>query len=194
MEKERNIKQENSIVDINSLCRNSIELVHYSRVLAVRSINYVEIMTNFILGKWIVEEQQFGSDRAQYGDKVIEKLSEALTQEFGRGFSVDSLTNFRKFYMTYKDKISESLMRKFVDQKSEPLVRKFAEEKVEPMVRQFKESIPFTLPWTHYLILMRIKDPNERSFYEIEASKYQLYLPDKKLLQGKLRSWIEEES
>ena len=119
MKKEENIKRESIVVDINSLCKNSIDLIHYSRNLAVRSINYVEIMTNFILGKWIVEEQQFGSDRAQYGDKVIEKLSEALTQEFGRGFSADSLINFRKFYMTYKDRIVETVFRQFNGEKSE---------------------------------------------------------------------------
>ena len=124
MKKEEKVIHESRIGNINYLCRNSINLVNYSRGLAVRSINYIEIMTNFILGKWIVEEQQFGSDQAQYGHKVIETLSEALTQEFGRGFSVDSLERCRKFYIIYRDRFSAPV-RKFIDEKPESLVQQF---------------------------------------------------------------------
>ena len=92
------------------------------------------------------------------------------------------------------------------------------------MISLFREDSPFVLSWSHYLVLMRIKDDKERSFYEVEAakggwnvrtlrdkndamveltlpkdsniyaSKYELYLPDKKLLQKKLEQWLEEES
>ena len=147
------------ISNINSLCRNSIDLVRYSRGLAVRNINYIEIMTNYALGKWIIEEQQNGSDRAQYGDKIIAKLSDALSKEFGRGFGFDSLNNCRKFYLIYRDRISSSVLKMFTEQK------------VETLFRLFRDEVPFSLPWSHYLILMRIKNPNERCFYELEASK-----------------------
>ena len=148
-----------TITDMDTLCSNSIELIKYARSLAVRHINIIELMTNYALGRWIVEEQQNGKDRAEYGAKVIEKLSSALTKEFGRGYSKDSLKNARKFYLTYKDRISE------------PLFHLFAVEKSEPPVSLFSEEPPFTLSWTHYLILMRIKNPQERDFYEIEATK-----------------------
>lgn len=49
-------------------------------------------------------------------------------------------------------------------------------EKSQTLFTQFKENPPFSLPWSHYLILMRIKDENERKFYEIEAAKSQ-WLP-----------------
>ena len=147
------------ITDIESLCRNAIDLIKYARGLAVQQINVIELLTNYALGRWIVEEQQNGQDRAQYGAHVINRLSEALTAEFGRGYSTDTLKNARKFYLTYKDRISE------------PVFHLFAIEKSEPVVSLFKNRPPFTLPWTHYLILMRIKDPNERQFYEIEATK-----------------------
>ena len=62
-------------------------------------------MTNYTLGYWIVEEQQSGQDRAQYGAHVIDMLSETLTKEFGRGYTRESLRNARKFYLTYKDRI-----------------------------------------------------------------------------------------
>ena len=65
-------------------------------------------------------------------------LSEALTEEFGRGYSRETLMDCRRFYLEYKDRIDQTLFT------------------------QFKENPPFTLPWSHYLILMRIKNPDER--------------------------------
>ena len=155
--KKKETAVESGASNITSLCRNSIDLVRYARGLAVRNINYIEIMTNYALGKWIVEEQQNGSDRAQYGDRVIAKLSEALSKEFGRGFGFDTLKNCRKFYLIYRNRIPASMLQEFTEQKSEPLVSLFHDE------------LPFSLSWTHYLILMRINDPAERAFYEIEA-------------------------
>ena len=95
------------ITNMETLCQNSIELIHYARGLAVQQINMIELMTNYALGRWIVEEQQNGQDRAQYGAHVIDRLSEALTKEFGKGFSKDTLKNARKFYLIYRERISQ---------------------------------------------------------------------------------------
>ena len=153
------VEESTAIIDMEELCRNSIDLIRYARGLAVQHVNIIELMTNYALGRWIVEEQQNGADRAKYGAHVIDRLSEALTEEFGRGYSSDTLKNVRRFYLTYKERISE------------PVFRLFAIEKSEPVVSLFRDKPPFTLPWTHYLILMRIKNPDERNFYEIEATK-----------------------
>ncbi len=144
--------------DMSKLCRNSIELIQYARKIAVKQVNIVQLMSYYSIGRWIVEEQQHGENRAQYGKKVIQNLSAALNEQFGRGFSVDTLENARKFYLTYQERISESVFRKF------------AIEKTESVFREFEENIPFTLPWSHYLQLMRIKNKDERRFYEIEAT------------------------
>ena len=149
-----------TITDMDDLCRNSIDLIRYARGLAVRQINIIEIMTNYALGRWIVEEQQNGQDRAKYGARVIDHLSEALTEEFGRGYARESLRNARMFYLTFNDRISQTLFTEFAINKSQTLFRKL-------------KDMPFALPWSHYLILMRIKNPDERSFYEIEATKNQ---------------------
>ena len=116
-------------------------------------------MTYYALGRWIVEEQQAGEHRAGYGKKVIETLSNRLNAEFGKGFSADTLENARKFYLCYQNRISEAVFRKFTEEKSE------AEFRISD------EPAPFTLSWSHYLQLMRIKNPDERRFYEIEATK-----------------------
>lgn len=144
---------------LNELCQNSIELVEYARHMSARQINLVQLMTFYSIGRWIVEVQQQGESRAKYGKQVIKRLSEALTMQFGRGFSVDTLENARKFYLTYLNRISETLFRKF------------AIEKTETVFLFLEEEIPFTLSWSHYLQLMRIKNENERNFYEIEATQ-----------------------
>lgn len=114
------------------------------------------MLTNYTLGRWIVEEQQNGANRAKYGQKVIQRLSTSLTKQFGRGYSVDNLENMRKFYIAYRDRISETLFRKFAMEKSETLSR-------------ILEESPFQLSFSHYLILSRIDDDQERLFYEREA-------------------------
>ena len=76
-------------------------------------------MNYYSLGKWIVEVQQQGKHRAEYGKKIIINLSKKLTEEFGKGFSECTLAKARKFYLTYKDRISETLFTEFAIKKSE---------------------------------------------------------------------------
>lgn len=154
------VKSPDLTVDkMDTLCRNSIELIRYARKYASNQINYTQLMTYYGLGYWIVEEQQSGEQRAGYGKKVIQTLSDALNAEFGKGFSVDTLENARKFYLNYQGRISETLFRKFIKEKSDTLFRISGED------------VPFTLSWSHYLQLMRIRNLDERRFYEIEATK-----------------------
>ena len=133
--------------ELQKLCANSVELVHYARNIAMKQVNIVQIMTYYSLGKWIVEMQQMGQKRAKYGSKVIATLSEQLQKEFGKGFSEDTLKNARKFYLTYKERISETVFS------------------------LFEKEPPFIVSWSHYLQLMRIENEAERSFYEIETAK-----------------------
>ena len=76
---------------LNELCKNSIDLVEYARGITAKQINIIQLMTFYSIGRWIVEEQQQGKSRAKYGQRVIKKLSKALTEQYGRGFSVDTL-------------------------------------------------------------------------------------------------------
>ncbi len=147
------------LVGVEILCKNSIELIQYARRLVVKQVNLVQLMTYYTIGRWIVEEQQCGVKRAQYGAQVIRRLSEALSEKFGRGFSKANLEFARKFYLTYQDRIAETVFRQF------------AVEKTETLFRQFGADVPFSVSWSHYLILMRISNADERNFYEIEARK-----------------------
>jgi hypothetical protein len=92
--------------------------------------------------------------------------------EFGRGFSGDSLSNMRKFYLVFKNRnqISETPSRKLKPARK-PLIAKSDDEKSETSSRISPEmSSPFCLSWSHYVFLLGIKNADERSFYEIEAA------------------------
>ena len=145
---------EDSVPELKILCQKAVDLIDRARNTAIREVNLVQLLTYYTLGKWIVEVQQGGSGRAKYGKRVLETLSEALNHVFGKGYSVSTLTNIRKFYEIYKNRIPA------------PMVTDFAEPNSQPLVTKFGNDVPFRLSWTHYLILMRIQNEDERDFYE----------------------------
>lgn len=149
----------NEDIDIERLCANTVALVKHARNIAVQQVNMIQLLTYYTIGKWIIEVQQKGETRARYGSQVIKRLSEEMKKNFERGFSEDSLKNMRKFYLTYKNRIDETVFHLF------------AVEKSETLFSLFEEKPPFIVSWSHYLQLMRIENEDERSFYEIESAK-----------------------
>jgi predicted nuclease of restriction endonuclease-like (RecB) superfamily len=111
----------------------------------------------------IVEEEQGGKARAEYGRNLIAGLSAFLKERVGKGFSAATLRNARQFYQTYSPSIQQTM---FSESKPSTMV----DEKQQTL---FSKSYPFTLGWSHYLILMRIENEQERRFYEIEATRQQ---------------------
>lgn len=94
-------------------------LLQNARQQVLRTINSTMVYTYFEIGRMIVEEEQNGKDRAEYGKQLLKGLSQQLTKEFGKGFSLVNLENMRKFYLTYS--ISSSLMTKSPNQKTQSL-------------------------------------------------------------------------
>ncbi len=131
-----------------------VNLLKEARKSVVQIVNKTMVYTYFEIGRIIVEEQQNGKERAAYGKQILKGLSEKLSLEFGKGFSVDNLENMRRFYLSYS--ISETPSRKSTNGKS------------ETVSRNLKMS-DFRLSWSHYLFLMKIDNIDERKFYEIEA-------------------------
>jgi predicted nuclease of restriction endonuclease-like (RecB) superfamily len=146
------------------------ELIKDSRKKIIQTVNTTMVYTYFEIGRLIVEHFQDGKDRASYGKQVLKSLSEQLTDEFGKGFSEDNLTNMKNFYLTYS--ISETLSIKSVKEKSETPSRKSISSKLSSESENTKSrtlSAEFVLSWSHYVFLMRIDNPDERQFYEIET-------------------------
>ncbi len=131
------------------------------------------VYTYYNVGQYIVEEEQQGEQRAAYGKSVLKELSRRLTERFGEGWSVENLTLCRKFYLTYSvntvyDK-TNSKHRLRISETLDTVAQIEVSTKVMHRV-VFPEN-PFTLSWSHYLILMRIADPMARNFYEIECKQ-----------------------
>lgn len=130
------------------------QLLDSARRQAKSAVNTAMVYTYYEIGKRIVEEEQHGQNRAAYGQQILKGLSEYLTKEFGKGFSLTNLKQFRQFYTIYvNDQISHTVSDQFVNLPAVSTGRKFF------------------LSWSHYLKLMRIKNVDERHFYEIEAAK-----------------------
>ncbi|MCF0218190.1 MAG: DUF1016 family protein [Muribaculaceae bacterium] len=135
----------------------------------VRSVvNLSMVYTNYEIGRMIVEDEQKGSLRAEYGKTVLKDLSKRLTEQFGRGYSVDSLQNMRRFYIVYSNSPQ-------IEENGSPQIEIHQEatnqsiEKYENDFRIFGSHHNFALGWCHYLFLMRIENADERRFYEIEC-------------------------
>jgi predicted nuclease of restriction endonuclease-like (RecB) superfamily len=152
------------------------ELLQNARQQVLRTVNSTMTYTYFEIGRMIVEEEQNGKDRAAYGKQVLKGLSEQLTEEFGKGFSMSNLEQIRKFYLIYSK--SETLLRILQIQIPQSLITESDSTKTQSLITKFKNLDSntlitfFKLTWTHYLFLMRIEDEKERSFYEIETEKY----------------------
>lgn len=87
------------------------DLLHKARQDIISNVNYTMTKTYFLIGKRIVEEEQDGNKRAEYGKKLMKTLSEKLTKEFGRGFSQRNLEQMRTFYLRYS--ISQTVSAEF---------------------------------------------------------------------------------
>ena len=143
-------------------------LIEEARQRVSTTVNIAEVYTKYNVGRYIVEDEQKGNYRAEYGKQVIKLLSKKLEDKFGDGWSVDTLTRCRKFYGIYSTaSISATVLPKLQDTSMKP---DFGNTAAEIQTRS-TEPHKFVLSWSHYLILMRIKDANARSFYEIECAK-----------------------
>jgi len=206
------------------------QLIQSARRGVATVVDTFQVMTNFEIGRRIVEHEQKGAKRAAYGAELLKELSARLTEEFGRGFSRSNLQNMRSFFLLWEDrlpkicqqpigkfaeaeisqqavaksgsskifqqptgksgptKISQQAIGKFetVEISQQPIGKSGALQKSQTPSDQFPISeqpirkSPFTISWTHYLVLLTIKDPDERSFYEIEATNAGWSVPELK--------------
>lgn len=162
-------------------------LIRSARTTVARGVDLVQVYTNFEIGRRIVEQEQKGKGRAAYGEEVVKALAERLTDEFGKGFSERNLAYMRTFYELYRDRspILQSVIAKLPGAKTlqSAIAKSPSDRKSGSMTGEFEipQSMtgqleyppsprPFTLSWTHYLVLLSVQNPDERSFYEIEAT------------------------
>ena len=87
-------------------------LLEFAKEQVVKRVNTTARLTYFQIGKYIVEDEQTNKARANYASTTLIKISSKLTKDFGKVYSIESLERFRKFYLTYKNRISATTLRK----------------------------------------------------------------------------------
>jgi hypothetical protein len=235
------IKKNNQIIESRAeqLAKRIEALVVDARKNIASTVNVAMVYTYFEVGRYIIEDEQGGKVRAEYGKGVLKRVSERLTERLGKGWSVENLTAMRKFYVLYSKTVtsgyeiegtethtagseiqSENRQKRFtfeerhfyvdlvlynrllqcyvlVDLKMDDLTHQDLGQMqmyVNYYDRYVKED--FEKPTIGILLCERKNDalveltlPKDANVY---AQQYALCLPDKTLLQQKLREWIAE--
>ena len=165
-----------SSLQSNELLQNISALLENARKKVAVAVNQTMVLTYFEIGRMIVEDEQNGESRAEYGKVLLKDLSDHLTERFGKGFSETNLKQMRHFYMSYsiRQTLSDEL-EILNNQILQTLSAESQNQNSSTTLTNLKNtqilSANFNLSWSHYLKLMRINDVNERKFYEIESFK-----------------------
>jgi len=189
-----------------NILQNIRQLISSARVSVSKHVNSTMTLTYFLVGRYIVVEEQNGNERAEYSKKTLEFLGKELSKEFGKGFSSRNLALMKNFYIEYQDRINFDFILQIdslnslqnIDNKDINLILQTVSAKslqnvdnkeissiLQTVSAKSLQNIdieifnlplalkaskkPFALSWSHYLVLSRIKNKEERNFYEIEA-------------------------
>lgn len=139
-------------------------IVYTAKQKAYQVADLFQVAANWLVGKRIVEQEQHGRGRAEYGTHIVELASESLTAEFGKGYSVVNIKSFRKFYLTFNNLL---IGQTASAQSGNGLNIKGQTVSAE---LELATMLPYNLSWSHYERLMRIKDGDERDWYMREAA------------------------
>ncbi len=149
-----------------------VDILEEARSHVARTVNSAMVAAYWLIGREIVEEEQKGQKRAEYGKSLLLDLSRRLNDQYGAGYSVPTLQNCRKFYLTYERRLAIQY----------PLGTKFTmaaigypaggelKQKQYPVGTEFVTGFHPDLSWSHYRTLMRVENDEARQFYEQEAA------------------------
>lgn len=150
----------------NTILSDVAELLESARRVSARATNAIMTATYWEIGRRIVEFEQRGTRRAGYGEELIARLSADLTKHFGRGFGRVNLSQMRKFCQCWPPaQIFQTMSEKCLAGQDSPA-------KVQTLSTEFSLrdiANRFPLPWSHYVLLLSVKNPEGRAFYEKEA-------------------------
>lgn len=131
--------------EYGQLLTSVTRLLEEARRASARSANVIMTVTYWEIGRRIVEFEQRGAERAEYGTALLQSLAKDLTARFGRGFGYSNLNLIRQFYLTYRPR--------------------------RAILQSPTGESRFALSWTHYVRLLPIDEAHKRDFYEEEAKQ-----------------------
>ena len=157
---------------IDNLFERVSIVIENTRQMIASTINTAEVYAKYEIGRHIVESEQNGEQRAQYGKHILKDLSEKLTATYGAGWSYSNLRQIRQFYIIYSNLTNTVCQIKNDNRYLSNSVKQTTKYNNDTNIGLNNLDRPkFSLSWSHYLILMRIENPDERSFYEIECNR-----------------------
>lgn len=158
-------------VDYDALLGGVAGLLEEARHLAARSVNAILTATYWEIGRRIVEFEQRGERRAEYGQQLLVRLAGDLTARFGRGFGYRNVNLIRQFYLTYEDR-RPILQSPPGESPGGILQSPIAETRSATSASaDHSPARAFVLSWTHYVRLLPLDDRYKRDFYEEEARR-----------------------
>jgi len=165
----------NEAADYDNVVAGVVDILEAARRTSARAVNAVMTAAYWEIGRLIVECEQAGASRAEYGKGLIQRLSQDLTKKFGRGFGYVNLTQMRRFFLVWPNpRILQTASEELT-----PTQKLQTPYEVSGEARSEKKSLSaltfsplqtrFTLPWSHYVLLLKVEDASARTFYETEA-------------------------
>ncbi len=155
-------------VDYDKVLSELVELLESARRSSARAVNRFMTATYWEIGRRIVEGEQGGGSRAEYGKALIERLSWDLTKRFRRGFSVQNLYKYRQFFLTFPE-ILPTVSGKSADEKGQTLPGELVSRGGSIIAALGPAMSRFRLPWSSYVRLLALHGEKARQFYEAEA-------------------------
>ncbi|MFH1315211.1 MAG: PDDEXK nuclease domain-containing protein [Candidatus Uhrbacteria bacterium] len=146
-------------------------ILKVARTNIARSVNSTQVCANWLIGREIVEEEQGGMKRADYGTQLIKKLSIKLQRDFGKGYSTQNLKYMRQFYLEYQELIDVSRIGHALRDQLPKLPNLNAMQIDHAVCGQSWKPgyLHSSLSWSHYRTMLRVEKKEARAFYEIEA-------------------------
>lgn len=168
----------------NSFVGDLKVIVSSAREYSYRAANLMQVVSNWLVGWRIVEQEQQGSKRAEYGKHVIALASKALTEEFGKGYSETNIRSFRRFYLEFKDiQIQQTVSAEFREKifQIQQTISAESDGNTNPLPIPLKgttekenmQTLSAQLSWSHYERLIRVSDLKAREWYMKEAVSQQ---------------------
>ena len=137
-------------------------VIDEARKSVARSINCIMTAAYWLIGRRIVEFEQKGQVRAEYGEKLLERLAGDLSARFGRGFSYPNLNRFRQFYLTFP--LENNLSTPLIES-NPPILSTLSRELGLPVDALLATaSKRFSLPWSAYVRLLSVKKRECQTF------------------------------
>ncbi|MCI0378777.1 MAG: PDDEXK nuclease domain-containing protein [Gemmataceae bacterium] len=157
------------VPDYDQVLEGVVHILEQARRASARAVNAFITSTYWEIGRRIVEYQQGGTDRAEYGSRLLKRLANDLTSRFGRGFSERNLEYMRLFYLGWPIPQTSSAELPSPGISQTLSAKSPSEQRRSLQAGALSRHARFPLPWSHYVLLLKVEKPQAREYYEAEA-------------------------